>query len=273
MGAMIAPTSSSGLTPPWVRDADRQEYLPCEGPVDLCRLSGQSQPPESGPKPWQRNALLGLVGLGACLYVGGVAAEAVFPIKPEPAQVTLAERQDYSADCQAQMGQKLSTNSEQIERLARLAEKLGPFQSQPTEFTLVDNQKINAYSCGLGKIMIEERLASLLTDDELLYVMAHEQGHSELQHPEETISYLEQGKWRLNVPILNIDPRAGYYAFARGHELQADCYAARVAAALGIPPEVGARALHKTGRAAGSLGGGNTHPGHSAREDNLKTCS
>ncbi len=272
MRAMIAPTASSGLTPPWVRHSGRKAYLPGQEPVDLCRLSDQSPPSESGPKPWQRNALLGLVALGGCLYLGGVAAEAMFPIKPEPAQVTLAERQAHSAACQAQMGQ-LSSNSEQVERLARLAGRLEPFQSQPTEFTLVDNQKVNAYSCGLGKIMIEERLATLLTDDELLYVMAHEQGHNELQHAEETISYLEQGKWRLNVPILNIDPRAGYYAFARGHELQADCYASRVAASLGIPPEVGARALHKTSEAAGSLGGGNTHPGHSAREDNLKTCS
>ncbi len=173
MGAMIAPTTSSGLTPPWVRHSGRKAYLPCQEPVDLCRLSDQSPPSDSGPKPWQRNALLGLVALGGCLYLGGVAAEAMFPIQPEPSQVTLAERQAYTAECQAQMGQ-LSSNSEQIERLARLADRLEPFQSQPTEFTLVDNQKVNAYSCGLGKIMIEERLASLLTDDELLYVIVRD---------------------------------------------------------------------------------------------------
>jgi Zn-dependent protease with chaperone function len=211
-----------------------------------------------------------LVALGAGMFAGGVAIEARNPIKPAPAEVTVEQQQAHLDRCMAEMGGTPSTDAEQIERLQRLAQRLEPFQTEPYSWTLVHNDRVNAASCGLGKILVEEKLAKLLTDDELLYVMAHEQGHNELQHSQQNISYLEQGKWRLNIPIFNIDPRAGFYAFARGQELSADCYAQRVARALGIPDAAWASAMHKTNP---SGAGGQTHPGTAGREQNLKSCS
>lgn len=256
------------LTTTWTRPhraSARAAETPAPGEADSAVI-GPAPPPPSRAMTW--TGRLTALGLALCLgaYVAGVAVEATHPIVPHPEQVTAQQLEDYSLQCAGKNNQSLSTDAAQNERLQRIGKTLEPYQSHPYTWTLVDNHMINAYSCGNGRILIEQKLAERLDDRELRFVMAHEQGHDELGHQKETLSYLDQGSWRLNIPVYNIDPRAGYALFARGHELAGDCYAVRVTG----DAAAGMSALQKTNPQGG---GGASHPGNSARDQNMRACA
>lgn len=235
-------------------------------PQDRCELSEAEKPP-SRAMTWAGRATAAVVALAIGLGALGVAIEAANPIVPHPEQVTTQQMQDYTDQCLARVGAKPSTDQALIERVERIADTLDPAQ----QWRVVDSGRVNAAACGSDVLVMEASVVKMLTDAELRFVMAHEEGHNKLDHPEAVVSYLDQAWWRLHVPVLNIDPRAGFAAFSREQELAADCYAVRVTgdAAAGIS------ALQKTSEAVGGHHGSGPahHPAVPQRIENMQACT
>ncbi|MEW6282173.1 MAG: M48 family metallopeptidase [Candidatus Eremiobacterota bacterium] len=258
--------------PPIPLRAARRE-APSEAPVpqDSCTLQTSPEPPRG--VPWTSLATAAALVLGMGLYGTGVYLEATRPITPDPSQITLQQEVEQSRSCQEKKTGRLSRDGGEVERIQRLGGELAGSNRPGIAYTwtVVDDHLVNAYSCGAGSVVVDQRLSKGLEDPELLFVLAHEKGHNELRHQAETQSYLQQGWIRLHVPILNIDPRAGYEQFSRRHELDADCYALGEIQARGYTVEVAISALRKSHQAAGG-GHDATHPGTRAREANLLSC-
>lgn len=226
---------------------------------------------------------LGLVvGLALAVKFAGPLAYSLDPIRPDPSQVSVQVEQQSGTTCQPH-GPVVAGTPDERARMGQVEQTLQRYSNRPEvdyRFQMSRMEQPNAESCPAGLIGIDEQVVGELDSQELLFVMAHEQGHVEARDHVRQEAFLHQAIAREFKPISWLP---GYRRAmqndlleqAREAETRADCYALGVLRAEGVSPEKAASALTKvehmveqrTGRAPTS--GNADHPATTQRIQHL----
>ncbi len=178
----------------------------------------------------------------------------------------------------------LSADKALQERVVHIGDKVAAISFRKgLEYTYkaLASNVINAFAAPGGPVLITQRLARMLNDDELAFVLAHETGHIAGQHGRRAISkqMLASG---IAVLVLGRSSRDMQFAanvvytlysrgYSRGQETQADHYGLAFMRDSGYNPEGAVTALAKLGmeRASGLDKYLSTHPDTPSRVDAL----
>lgn len=162
--------------------------------------------------------------------------------------------------------------TERVQRIGRSVAAISPRQDVTYTYRVLNSTVINAFAAPGGPVLITQRLAEILNDDELAFVLAHETGHIAAQHGRDAINraFIAQGIFSLlfrNVgDVVRIGAGIMYTLYDRGYsreqEFQADNYGVTLMTRSGYNPEGSVRALAKlgTGRTPGINQYFSTHP-------------
>jgi len=135
------------------------------------------------------------------------------------------------------------------QRLADISQKLGP-----AELLFRDGGKVgaNAFALPSGKIIVTDQLASMLSDEQIVGVLAHELGHVVYRHGmravlQKSVVALVAGWYFGDISSLLAGSAAAYanLHYSRDFEFEADAYGASLLRANGMSPTLLAGALEK----------------------------
>jgi putative metalloprotease len=188
------------------------------------------------------------------------------------------------ASAQADREHKLAPpDSHYARRLARLTANRESARGYRFDHRVYLSDKVNAFAMADGTIRIYSGLMELMDDDELLFVIGHEQGHVVLEHLEEKLRLAYAGS-ALRKAVGSQQNEAGTIArsalgalaeqlvnaqFSQKEEREADDYGLRFLLDNDRPPRAAVSALRKLEM----LGGGHTflssHPAPDDRASRL----
>lgn len=208
-----------------------------------------------------RRLSLGALALTLLLTLGAMAS-----LAPHAEALMLVSRSQEVAvgrQVEAQIIKEyggLSTDravTSRVERIGANVAAMSPRQDVTYTYKVLNSDVINAFAAPGGPVLITKRLAQMLTNDELAFVLAHETGHIAAQHGREAINnaLLAQGIYTLFFRRSGDIARTGisvmYTLYNRGYsrsqEYQADSYGAQLMTRAGYNGEGAITALAKLG--------------------------
>ena len=227
MSALVQPVRHLSASPPGPEPAPAPE------------ASDHYAPAEPSRSFWR---------LPAALLAGGVALAGLAGCQPVGFDTACSHRDAF-----------VETNPEYTGRLAHAKERLHELNSSPVTVEGFLNRHVSATHCGQGRVVVSRGLLKVVNDDELLFILGHEDGHFRLGH------------------LKDVDPRElappERQTLLHGMEKEADCEGVKTLEKAGLPRSVAKTALTKIvaytphGQAESE-----THPSLQDRFDNIDHC-